>query len=117
MSWYMMPLADEAAGAPARNPTGELVSFVLLMGAVLVVFYFILIRPQKKQEQRRREMINALSKGDRVVTIGGIVGQVTDIDENIVTLKVDARKDVEMKFRKSAVAALFKEKKEEDQQA
>lgn len=110
----LLPLAAEATGGLERTRSGELVSFFILMGAVLVIFYFILIRPQRKQEQKRREMINALSKGDRIVTIGGIIGQVSDIDESIITLKLDARKDVEVKFRKSAIAALYKEKEKEN---
>lgn len=112
MDWVLMPIAAEATGQGGGG-SGQIVHFVVLIGAMLVFFYFILIRPQKKQEERRREMINALSKGDRVITIGGIMGTVAEISEDTITLKVDNQKDVQMKFRKSAVAGLQKDKKEE----
>lgn len=70
----------------------------ILMG---LVFYFMLYRPQKRQEKARNEMLAAVKRGEKVVTIGGIHGVVTQIGENTVTLQVADK--VEMVFNRSAV--------------
>ena len=113
MDWYFIPLAAEAAGEGGQAGTQGFATMIVLVVAMIAIFYFIVIRPQKKQENRRRQMINSLSKSDWVVTIGGMVGQVAEISDDFVTLRVDLKKDVALKFRKSAIAALHKEKKEE----
>lgn len=70
----------------------------ILMG---LVFYFMLYRPQKRQEKARNEMLAAVKRGEKVVTIGGIHGVVTQIGESTVTLQVADK--VEMVFNRSAV--------------
>lgn len=64
-----------------------LVSFLPII-LLFVIFYFLLIRPQQAQQKKRREMLSALQKGDRVVTIGGIHGMIKEIKEEIVVLRV-----------------------------
>jgi preprotein translocase subunit YajC len=56
--------------------------------AILVFFYFILIRPQAKRSKEQKQMLAALGKGSEVVTTGGILGKVAEIDENFVKLEV-----------------------------
>ena len=68
-----------------------------------VVFYFILYRPQKKEQKKRSEMLNSLKKGDKVVTIGGMYGVITSINDKSVTLKVAEK--VEIDFSRSAIAS------------
>lgn len=70
----------------------------ILMG---LVFYFMLYRPQKRQEKARNEMLAAVKRGEKVVTIGGIHGVVTQIGENTVTLQVADK--VELVFNRSAI--------------
>ncbi|MGI6097625.1 MAG: preprotein translocase subunit YajC [Dethiobacteria bacterium] len=72
---------------------------------LFVLFYFMLIRPQQKQQKQRQEMINNLKKGDRVITIGGIHGLITDISENEVTLRV--ADNVNIKFNKNGVGQVI----------
>ncbi|MCA1900730.1 MAG: preprotein translocase subunit YajC, partial [Candidatus Hydrogenedens sp.] len=55
--------------------------------AFIAIMYFLMIRPQQKREKERREMLNALTKGDKVVTTGGMYGTVVDLSEDKVTLR------------------------------
>lgn len=71
---------------------------------IFAIFYFLLIRPQQKRQKERNAMLQALKKGDKVVTIGGIHGTILDITEEKVTLKVsDTTKIV---FERNAVNAV-----------
>ncbi|MDI9567890.1 MAG: preprotein translocase subunit YajC [Bacillota bacterium] len=78
----------------------QLAAFMPLV-IVLVVFYFFIIRPQQKQQKKRREMLDSLRKGDKIVTIGGIHGTLTDIKEDTIRLKVGD--NVELRMSKEAV--------------
>lgn len=77
--------------------------------ALLALMYFMLIRPQQQQAKKRTEMLNALKVGSDVVTIGGLHGTITAIEEKTVRLKVAS--GVELTFNRSAVGAV-KENKE-----
>lgn len=76
---------------------GPFVPLVLLF----VVFYFLLIRPQQKQQKARKEMLSALKKGDRIVTIGGIHGVIKEIDDISISLRV--ADNLNLKFARAAV--------------
>ncbi len=83
-----------AAGAPydAGTGVGSMISMVLSMAVLFVVFYFFLIRPQKKKEKKTKEMLDALKKGDRICTIGGIYGTIAGIKDDTITLTVGGDK-------------------------
>jgi preprotein translocase, YajC subunit len=69
--------------------------------AMFVIFYFLLIRPQQKRQKARNQMLSALKKGDKVVTIGGLHGTIVEITDDIVVLRVN---DVtKLTFDRSAV--------------
>ena len=55
---------------------------------IFVVFYFLLIRPQQKKQKQHREMLEALRRGDRIVTAGGIVGTITKANETELTVEI-----------------------------
>jgi preprotein translocase subunit YajC len=82
----------------------ELLSLLPMIG-IFVVFYFLLIRPQQKRAKEQKAMIEALQKGDECVTAGGIVGKVTKLDENYVTLQVAG--GTEISFQRNAITALL----------
>ena len=65
----------------------------ILMVALL---YFLLLRPQKKEQKRRTAMLDSLRKGDRIVTIGGLYGTLTEIQERIVKLEIADHVEIEM---------------------
>lgn len=95
--------ADSAAtgGASAADPLLSLLPLVLFG----VVFYFLLIRPQAKRQKEHKRMIEALSKGDEVVTAGGIAGRIADLGDNFIQLEV--ADGVQVKMRRVAVDAVL----------
>ncbi len=68
---------------------------------IFVLFWFILIRPQQIQQRKRREMLASLKKNDKVITIGGIHGTITDIKDDDITLRVADK--VEIKITRSGI--------------
>lgn len=90
----------------------EIMQYLIQYGPLLLMFallYFLFIRPQQQEQKKRTAMIDALKKGDRVITIGGMYGTVADISDKTVVLKVADK--VEVKFQKSAVQSLQNEEK------
>jgi len=72
----------------------------LIMG---LIFYFLLIRPQGREKKKRAQMIDALKKNDRVLTIGGIVGTITAVRDDEITLKVDESSNTKITFSRSSI--------------
>ncbi|MES2181860.1 MAG: preprotein translocase subunit YajC [Pseudomonadota bacterium] len=68
-------------------------SFLPLV-VIFVLFFFMIIRPQMKQAREQRNMIAALQKGDEIVTSGGIVGKVTKVNENFVSVEIAANTEI-----------------------
>ena len=95
MNHVMLPLAQPSGGSP--------VPLILFMVGIFAVFYFLMIRPQKQKEKQRRETIAQLKKGDRVVTIGGIHGEVVGLKERTMIIKVDPDSGATLKMNRSAV--------------
>jgi preprotein translocase subunit YajC len=75
------------------------------MIALFAIFYFLLIRPQQKRQKEHRNMVADLAKGDEIVTMGGLLGKITAVDENFITLQV--AKDIELKVQKASVQAMM----------
>ena len=73
------------AGASQAGGADALMQFVPLI-AMLAIFYFLLIRPQQKRAKQHKAMLEALKKGDQVLTTGGLVGRVVDIDGDILSI-------------------------------
>jgi preprotein translocase subunit YajC len=71
-----------------------------------VIFYFLLIRPQQKKAKEHQEMISGLKKGDKVITSGGIHGQITALDDTTVTIEIAEK--VRIKVTRSTLAGLNK---------
>ena len=97
--------AAAAAGAanPEVSPVAALLSTFVPMVLIVVVFWLFLIRPQRKKDKKIKEMLAALKVGDRVCTIGGIYGTITNIrDENTITLAVGPQ-DVPVVFARWAL--------------
>ncbi len=89
-------------GGPADGTANPIVTLMPLV-LIFVVFYFFIIRPQKKKEQDRRAMIEAVKKGDRIVTIGGVHGTVEKVDDGSVLVQVD--NNVKLRVDKNAIAS------------
>ncbi|MGI6434927.1 MAG: preprotein translocase subunit YajC [Syntrophomonadaceae bacterium] len=84
---------------PANN---SLITLVLYFAGFIAIFYVFIIQPRKKQEKRHKELLETLKRGEKVVTIGGIRGEVTRIKEKTVMIKVSDNTEIE--FLKTAVA-------------
>ena len=84
-----------AQGSGAAAPGGGYESLILIV-LMFAVLYFLMIRPQMKRAKEHKTMIDALQKGDEVVTTGGILGRVTRINENYVTLEIADQVEVQV---------------------
>jgi len=94
------------------DPMSSIVGAVLWMVILIAIFYFLLYRPQQQQRKKHQEFINSLKKGDRVVTSGGIIGEIKGIDDKTVTLKVS--EGTMIKVIKSAVSAPYEEEEKKE---
>lgn len=102
-----------AQAAGAADPTGGLMGLLPLI-LMFVVLWFLMIRPQMKRAKEHKTMLEALKKGDEVVTSGGLVGRITKVAESYVTIEVARAPDskggdsaIEMTFQKAAVQTLL----------
>lgn len=91
------------AWAQEAPPAGGGFMAFLPLILIFVVFYFFLIRPQMKQAKEHKQMVEALAKGDEVVTNGGLLGKINKVGDNFIILEI--AKDVEVKVQKHAVSA------------
>jgi preprotein translocase subunit YajC len=94
----------QAAGAPGGGGASMLQT-LLLPALLLVVFYFLLIRPQSKRAKEQREMLSKVAVGDEIATTGGILGKVTDVGEQF--LSVEVADGVNIKLQKFQVAQVL----------
>ncbi len=92
-----------AQSAPAQQ--GNQYGFLLMMGLFFVIFYFMLIRPQSKRAKEHRAMLSALAAGDEVVTGGGLLGKVVDVEDSLITLEIAS--GVQVKVQKMQVTSLM----------
>ena len=77
----------EAAADGGETPTGSPISMIVMVVAMIAIFYFLMYRPQKKQEKEAAKMRSELMVGDEITTIGGIIGEIVSIKENTVMIE------------------------------
>ncbi len=77
---------------------------LLMMGAIMLVFYMFMIRPQAKKAKMQKTFINDIKKGDKVVTIAGIHGVVNRVNDDNVTIQLEINPGSYMKIEKSAIS-------------
>jgi preprotein translocase subunit YajC len=93
-----------AQAAPAAGPGADLMTFLPII-AIFVVFYFLLIRPQQKRAKETKAMLEALQKGDEVVTAGGVVGRIAKLGDQYATVEIAP--SVEITVQRGAVSQLL----------
>jgi preprotein translocase subunit YajC len=108
----MFGLAFAMAGAPGGapgGPAGGMAAFQQIIPLVFMfaIFYFLLIRPQQKKAKEHKALLEAMKKGDNVITAGGVHGKVTAVENDLVTLEV--ANNVNIKITKSYIAAIKKD--------
>ena len=108
-------LDGTVGAAGSASSTSQLVSTFVPFVLIIAIYYFFLIRPQNKKQKETEKMINALKKGDKIVTIGGIHGVVSSTKEKTVIVKVDDNCKIE--FSRSAIAGVESDKPAETKKA
>lgn len=109
-----MPLISEAlAASPAISGEPSQLAGIMPIILIAVVFYFLIIRPQQKKYKSHVAMVNAIAKGDRIVTSGGMIGTVTKVEAENDTLQVEIAEGVKVKIVRSTVASVLGEPKAE----
>jgi preprotein translocase subunit YajC len=104
-----MPLISDAfAQGAAPGDAGGMMPLVFIV-VMFAIFYFLLIRPQAKRQKEVKAMIEALNKGDEVVTTGGMVGRITDISDQYLTVQIATAggHPVTVSVQRSAVSTLL----------
>jgi len=118
-SWGLLAQAETAEapkapadGAPAdAAPSSPFNSFLIPLTLIMVMFYFLILRPQKAKDQQFKSLVESLKETDRVVTIGGIHGIVTNVQRNaegaIVTVRIDESTGTKIRVGASAIARIL----------
>ena len=94
-----------AEGTAQTAAQGDPIMGLLLPIGLVVLFYFFLIRPQSKRAKEHRSMVEAIGKGDEVVTAGGILGKVVDVKENFIGVEITT--DTTVYVQKNLVSTLM----------
>ena len=84
-----------------------MISTVIMFALIIFIFYFMIIRPQNKRQKERQKMLEAMKKGDKVVTSGGLHGKIVGMEDK--TVLVEIADNVKVKVEKSAVSAIIPE--------
>jgi len=92
----------------AQTPQQQVSPFGALLPLILIffVFYFLLILPQQRKQKQHKKMLEALKEGDKVITVGGIIGTISKIKNNIVTIEL--KDGVKADFLRNAISQVIK---------
>ena len=99
-------IALQAQGAAQGQPGGGLTFWIMII-LMFGVMWFFMIRPQRKQQKELQNFRNALKKGDKVVTVGGIYGEIVEVNEKTCLIKVDG--DVKLRVDKQGLVKDYSE--------
>ena len=93
------------AWAQAAAPAGPGLELFIMIGIFFLIMYFLIIRPQSKRNKEHKQLLASLSKGDEVVTSGGLLGKVSDIGDSFISLEV--QDGIVIKIQKQSVSAVM----------
>lgn len=99
------------AGGAAGPAAGGMAAFQQIIPLVFMfaIFYFLLIRPQQKKAKEHKALLDAMKKGDNVITAGGVHGKVTAVDDAASIVSLEIANNVNIKITKSYIAAIKKD--------
>jgi preprotein translocase subunit YajC len=100
-----MNFFDNALYAASQQPAPDPFMSFLPILVIFGVFYFLMIRPQMKQNKAHKQMVEALSEGEEIITNGGVLGKITNVGEQFLTLKISD--GVEIKLQRHHVAKIL----------
>ena len=101
MSFFISDAMAQGAGGQAGGTLELILPLLLMFG----IFYFLLIRPQQKKAKEHKTMVEALGKGDEIITNGGLLAKITEVDENFLTCRISD--NVEVKVQRHAIASVL----------
>jgi len=110
MLWDLLAAAEN--DAPKDGGGSGLLTMLLPLILIGAVFYFLIIRPQQKQRRDQQAMVDALRRGDQVVTIGGIHGRVEGLKDKVLVIKV--AENVKIEVNRASVAQVVKRRDEDE---
>lgn len=86
---------------------GEIYSTLIMFGLIIAIFYFMIIRPQQKRQKEREALLGQIKKGDKVITAGGIHGDVVGLEEK--TLLIEIADKVKVKVERNSISVVNKQ--------
>lgn len=101
MSFFISDAMAQGAGGQSGGTLELILPLLLMFG----IFYFLLIRPQQKKAKEHKTMVEALGKGDEIITNGGLLAKISDVDENFLTCKISD--NVEVKIQRHAISSVL----------
>lgn len=112
IDWFTFSFSFSGKPLLAQNGGGGLEGLLIPLMAIAFLWYFLLFRPQRQEQHRRSQMLSALKKNDKVVTIGGMIGTIANIapDGKEVTLKVDD--NARIRFLRSSIQSVIRDEDE-----
>ncbi|MDR2020867.1 MAG: preprotein translocase subunit YajC [Treponema sp.] len=113
MNLFVLPLLMGNFGGGSGSeggPFGNIMTFFPFV-LIIAIFYFLIIRPQNKKQKETQRMLEALKKGDKIVTIGGVHGVIQNVKESSVIVRVDENTKIE--FSRSAISTVAAPGKED----
>jgi preprotein translocase subunit YajC len=105
LSLFIGTAAAQDATAPAASSSPSLINAMFLPVMLIVVFYFLLIRPQQKKQKEHKAMVDTLAVGTEIVTGGGVLGKVTEVGEQFVTVQI--ADGVNIKVQRHSIGAIL----------
>ncbi len=103
---FAAPVEGASQQAASGGVLGGILGLIIPLLPIILIFYFMIIRPQKKQQKQLRNMLDALQVGDKIVTVGGIIGKVVKIKENEVVIETGTGAEKsQIKFQKAAISS------------
>ena len=98
-------LISSAHAQTAAAPSGGGFEQIFIMIAMFAVLYFFMIRPQQKKAKEHKALVEALAKGDEVITAGGMTGKITKVTDDFITVSI--AENVEVQFQKAAISTVL----------
>jgi preprotein translocase subunit YajC len=95
----------DAAAQSGQGQGGLGIDFLIMIAVFFAIMYFLIIRPQTRRAKEHKALVEGLSKGDEVITAGGLLGRVTDLDENFI--RVELAEGVQVTVQRQAVTAVM----------
>jgi preprotein translocase subunit YajC len=101
MSFFIEEAFAEGAAQQSASPSPWI--NLVLLGGMVVVFYFLLWRPQNKRQKEHKNLMGSLNKGDEIITSGGLLGKITKVNDDFITIEI--ANNVSVNVQKASVSA------------